>query len=464
MSLRGGTTGGSSTGPPPPSHLVDASGPRLTSISPFFDTGEDALSTFAMDVDTASFTYGRDWIEQGQLPPADTVRPEEFVNYFRYDYPQPADGQEWSVLVDGAPSPWNPRTHLVRVGLATGELDPQTRPDATLTFVVDISGSMEGQPITTVKQTLGLLVDRLRPTDRIGIVTYGSSGQLLLAPTPLSEPDTIRRAIAELETGGSTYAEAGLRIGYETARRHLTPNGVDLVVLASDGVANVGETGPEEILATIRDGVDAGITLLAVGVGGDTGYNDHLMETLTNTGNGSSYFVSRQQDAERLFVDRLESTLVTVAKDAKVQVSFDPQHVTRWRLIGYDNRDVADDDFRNDGVDAGEVGAGHQVTAMYEVELADGAAGELGTVSLRWAHPKSGEVSELTAPIEVAAVGQAGPGYATAMQAVGLAELLRGSPHLNGWTLAALAEQPDDGVDPDLRALIERAAEAWPSP
>lgn len=446
---------------PPPDEPAPSQTVEPVTVSGFFETTVDNLSTFAMDVDTASYTHAQAWIDSGQLPPANTVRPEEFVNYFDYDYPAPDGDQAWGVHVDGGPAPWNSATQLVRIGLNTRQITAEERPDATLTFVVDVSGSMSDQPIATVKETLELLASRMRPTDRIGIVTYGSTASVLLPPTPLSESDSIAGAINALETGGSTYAEEGLRVGYEQARAHMTPNGINTVVLASDGVANVGATGPEAILETIREGVGAGITLLALGVGGNDGYNDHLMETLTNTGNGSSYFVTSREEAERLFVDQLEQTLVVVAKDSKVQVEFDPAAVTRWRLIGYDNRDVADEDFRNDAVDAGEVGAGHEVTALYEVELAEQGPDSLGTVNVRWAHPKSGEVSEVTAPVTRAAVTSGdGPGLQTAVASVAFAEVLRGSPHVGDWTLANVAGLGDSAVGD----LVARAEAAHPAP
>lgn len=446
-------------GPTEPAPVAPAA-----TVSGFFDTATDRLSTFAMDVDTASYTHARSWIEAGQLPAASTVRPEEFVNYFHYGYPAPTGDDAWGVHVDGGPAPWQPTNQLVRVGLNTPELAADQRPDATLTFVVDVSGSMDGQPIETVKHTLTLLASRLRATDRIGIVTYGDVATVVLPPTPLSESDSVTEAVAALTTGGATYAEDGLRVGYEQARANMTPNGINTVVLASDGVANVGATGPDAILGTIRDGVDAGISLLALGVGGNDGYNDHLMETLTNTGNGTAYYVHGRDEAERLFVDRLESTLTVVASDSKVQVEFDPSTVARWRLIGYDNRDLADDDFRDDTVDAGEVGAGHEVTAIYEVELAGAGPDDLGAVHVRWAHPGSGAVSEVRTPITLDHVtGTAGPGFGTAVAAAALAEVLRGSPHVGGWTLADVAGLGGGLLD-GLDDLLTRAETAHPAP
>ncbi|MBW3664193.1 MAG: von Willebrand factor type A domain-containing protein [Actinobacteria bacterium] len=471
----GAATGGTvaPTGPLPPIEPLppepDTDPPRTTNtedpgVAPFVTAADDPLSTFATDVDTASYTQTRSWISTGQRPPTSLVRPEEFVNYFRYDYPAPADGDTWAIHVDGAPAPWNPAHPLIRVGLNTAEIAREDRPPATLTFVVDTSGSMEGAPLQTVKDTLTLLVDQLRPDDRIGIVTYGDIANLVTRPVPLSEADTISPAIAGLTTNGSTYAEAGLQLGYEVAREAMAP-GLNAVVLASDGVANVGATGPDAILDTVRDGVDAGLTLLTLGVGQGE-YNDFLMEQLANDGNGTAFYIDSREEAERLFVDRLESTLVHVARDAKVQVEFDPAAVREYRLIGYDNRAVADDDFRNDEVDAGEVGAGHQVTAMYELVLAEGASAEaaVATVRLRWEDARTREVSEIERTATVTDIATLGPGYATAATAVTLAEVLRGSSHLGAFELQAMLDALPEGVDAGLVRLAADANDAVPPP
>lgn len=466
----GGTTSGlssaSSVGAPPPGPADLAGGSRevlaeSAGINGFVATADDPQSTFAMDVDTASYTLARAWIESGQRPPTAAVRPEEFVNAFDYGDPEPQVG--WGIATDTITTPWNAGTSLVRIGLSTPTLDPSARPDATLTFVVDTSGSMAGEPLQTVKDTLLLLTKQLRPSDRIGIVEYGSQARLLLQPTPVAESDEIVGAITGLVSNGSTYAEAGLALGYQIARQNLTPNGVDVVVLASDGVANVGETGPDGILATIGEGVDEGINLLALGVGNGT-YNDTLMEQLSNRGNGATYYIQNQDDARRLFVDKLESTLVVVAKDSKVQVEFDPASVRDYRLVGYENRDVADDDFRNDTVDAGEVGAGHHVTAIYEV-VTTGADGNLGEVRVRWEDPESGEVQETSATVDGTSRDVLDGDLGTAVVAAGFAELLRGSPHLDGLDLARLADIAEAaGVPVDLLDLIRSAAVANPAP
>lgn len=433
-------------------------------ISPFVVTSEDSLSTFALDVDTSSWTQTMQWLENGQRPPRDIVRPEEFLNWFDYGYEQPDEG--WRSSIDGViATPWNPETSLLRIGLTTAGLDPDERPDATLTFVVDTSGSMQGTPLDTVKQALTLLVEQLRPTDRIGLVEYGSRARTILEPTRLGEAEVVLDAIDALQSNGSTNVGEGLQVGYDLARRNLTPGGIDVVVLASDGVANVGTTDADGILGLIDEGVESGIDLLALGVD-EQGYNDDLMESLSNRGNGTTYYLRSPQDAERLFVDELEQTLVVAARDSKVQVAFDADTVRRYRLVGYDNRAVADEDFRNDAVDAGEVGVGHEVTAVYEVELVAGAAGNdvLGTLQLRWEDPFEGRVREAARDITVGELEpDAATGFGTAVQAVTLAEVLRGSPYVDV-SLPSLAAFDDWGTSSEATDAIRMAAEALPAP
>ena len=433
-------------------------------ISPFVLATDDPLSTFALDVDTSSWTQTMQWLAEGQRPPQQVVRPEEFLNWFDYGYDQPDAG--WASSVDGViATPWNEETSLLRVGLATAALDPEERPDATLTFVVDTSGSMEGTPLDTVKEALSLLVGQLRPTDRIGLVEYGSRARTVLEPTPLAEAGVVLDAIDALQSNGSTNVGEGLQVGYQLAREHLTPGGIDVVVLASDGVANTGVTGADGILDLIDEGVASGIDLLALGVD-ERGYDDDLMEQLSNRGNGTTYYLRSPRDAERLFVDELEQTLVVAARDSRVQVDFDRATVRRYRLIGYDNRAVADEDFRDDAVDAGEVGVGHEVTAVYEVELLDGADGDdvLARLQLRWEDATEGRVREAARDVRVGELEpDAATGFGTAVQAVTLAEVLRGSPYVDV-SLEGLAGFDQWGTSAEATEAIRMAAEAGPAP
>jgi Ca-activated chloride channel family protein len=370
-------------------------------VNPRIDTEDDPLSTFAVDVDTGAYTIARRWIADGNLPDKDSVRVEEYVNYFATGYEAPGDGT-FSVYVDGGPTPFaeNDRYRYVRIGIQGMIVADEDRPRANLTFVIDVSGSMDREDrLESVKDALGLLVGELRSDDTVGIVVYGSEGRVLLEPTEVADRDRILAGIERLVPEGSTNAEEGLRLAYQMATRGFSENGINRVILCSDGVANVGNTGPDSILETIRAEAGDGIQLVTVGFGMGN-YNDVLMEQLADDGDGFYAYVDDLEEAERLFVHGLTGTLFTIAEDTKIQVEFDPETVERWRLIGFENRALADEDFRDDAVDAGEVGAGHHVTALYEIRTVDDAAAdaELGTVRLRWLDPQTGEASELEQP------------------------------------------------------------------
>ncbi|HDQ72934.1 MAG TPA: DUF3520 domain-containing protein [Chloroflexi bacterium] len=373
-------------------------------VNPFIDTEDDHLSTFAVDVDTASYTIMRRYLRDGYLPPKDSVRVEEYVNFFEQDYEPPArrDGA-FAMHLEGAPSRYgNERHYLVRVGIKGYEIPPEARKDVNLTFVIDVSGSMSMENrLALVKDALWMLVEELRPTDRVGIVIYGSQGRVILEPTFVGDGKRhILRAIDGLVAGGSTYAEEGLILGYRIAAEAFDPQVTNRVILCSDGVANVGHTGPNSILEQIRDYADRGIYLTTVGFGMGN-YNDVLMEQLANNGDGFYAYVDTLKEAERVFVKDLTSTLQVIARDAKIQVDFNPAVVQSYRLIGYENRDVADEDFRNDDVDAGEVGPGHSVTALYEIKFhAEASRREPAlTARVRYEDPDLGEVIEIARSI-----------------------------------------------------------------
>ena len=371
-------------------------------VNPFVDASEDNLSTFAMDVDTASFTLARSYLlDYSQLPPIEAIRPEEFINYFPTDYAQPQGDDAFAIHIDAAPSPYSDEnTMLMRVGLQGRTIAAADRDPALLVFVIDVSGSMNAtNRLDLAKQALTVLVGELREDDRVGIVVYADRTRVILEPTPASEQQQIINAINSLQTEGSTYAEAGLRLGYEMALTQRQDGENARVILISDGVANVGETGPDAILETVREGVEEGVTLSSIGVGMGN-FNDVLLERLANDGNGNYYYVDNIREARRVFVYNLTSTLQVIAYDAKIQVEFNPDVVVRYRLIGYENRDIADVDFRNDSVDAGEVGAGHTVTALYEVEINPQAAASatLATAYIRYEDADSREVIEVNQP------------------------------------------------------------------
>jgi len=371
-------------------------------VNPFIDTEDDHLSTFAMDVDTASYTVARRYINEGYLPPKEAIRVEEFINYFPQSYPGPEEDEgAFAIHLEGAPSAFGgDNYYLLRVGIQGKRIHDEDRKDAMLTFVIDVSGSMDRENrLGLVKRALRLLVDELRPSDQVGIVVYGSTAYPVLEPTRASDKERILRAIDRLQPDGSTYAEAGLREGYRMASRAFEPGAINRVILCSDGVANVGETGADGILEVIAEHADGDITLSTVGFGLGN-YNDVLMEQLADKGNGNYSYVDTLDEAQRIFVENLTGTLQVIARDSKIQVDFNPEVVSRYRLLGYENRAVADEDFRNDEVDAGEVGAGHSVTALYECKFHKDAEGEeaMGralTVHVRYQDPDDGQVREV---------------------------------------------------------------------
>ncbi len=411
-------------------------------VNPFVDTYEDHLSTFALDVDTASYSVMRRYVTDGNLPPAEAVRVEEFVNYFQQDYAMP-DNVAFGIYADGAPSPFHTDgTYLLRFGIQGYDVAEWQRQPASLTFVIDISGSMAMENrLELVKQSLQLLVERLRPDDTVGIVVYGSDARVALNPTSGEGKAAILNAIYSLRTEGATNAEAGLQLGYALAGQAYRPNAINRVILCSDGVANVGATGPDAILESIRGYADAGFTLTTVGFGLGN-FNDVLMEQLADKGNGHYAYVDDINEAQKLFVEDLTSTLQVIALDAKVQVDFNTDVVARYRLIGYENRAVADENFRNDAVDAGEIGAGHSATALYAVQLRPGTQGRIATVQLRWEDPASHQVTEINGNFNTwdmaASFENASARFQLAATVMQYAELLRHSPWAMGSSFAQL--------------------------
>jgi Ca-activated chloride channel homolog len=372
-------------------------------VNPFVDPDEDNQSTFGLDVDTASYTVARRYIGDGNLPDPASVRVEEFVNYFEQGYAAP-DDEVFAIHVDGGPTPFLAGDEtLLRIGLKAREVADRSRPDASLTFVIDVSGSMAREDrLGLVKQSLALLVEGLGRDDTVGIVVYGSEARVVLEPTSARDAGRILDAIDSLEPEGSTNAQAGLRLGYEMAREQLREDGVNRVVLASDGVANVGATDAETILRDIRHDAEAGIQLVSVGFGMGN-FNDALLEQLADDGDGFYAYVDDLDEARRIFVEDLTGTLQSVALDARVQVEFDGDAVEAYRLVGFENRAINDKDFRDDEVDAGAIGAGHAVTALYALRLSgEGGQGRIGTISLRWTDPGSGKADELAHDVRIA--------------------------------------------------------------
>lgn len=353
------------------------------------DTDADRFSTFALDVDTGSYTIARSYVLDGSIPDPEGIRVEEFVNFFQQDYPRARDGEEFTVSVDGGRTPFVDRfSRVIRVGIQAEEVED--RPSANLTFVIDTSGSMrEGSRLEIVKDSLAILVTQLRRDDTVSIVEFGDRASVVLDPTSVADEREILRAIDSLSAGGSTNFEAGLRLGYDLVNEEYLRDGINRVIVASDGVANVGLENPDDLASLIQRDADRGVGLITIGVGLGN-YNDVLLEQLADQGDGFYAYVDTRDEAERLFVNDLTGSLLTIAKDARVQVEFNPEAVMEYRLIGFENREISDRDFRNDSVDAGEIGSGHTVTALYAVELTDAALDrdmELGRVFLRWLDP-----------------------------------------------------------------------------
>ena len=400
--------------------------------NPFIDTEDDHFSTFGMDVDTASYSVTRRSLRDGHLPPPEAVRVEEFVNAFDYNYEPPSHGA-FAVHIEGAPSRFGEgkRLHLLRIGIQGQVIPTENRKDAILTFVIDVSGSMSMENrLGLVKRSLRLLVEQLRPGDEVGIVIYGSRAKILLPHTGVEGRGEILEAINSLAPEGSTNAEAGLRMGYDLALKNVRFGSINRVILCSDGVANVGETGPDAILRQVRAHVEEGITLTTVGFGMGN-FNDILMEQLANKGNGSYAYVDTLYEAKRIFVENLTGTLQVIARDAKVQVDFNPQVVSRFRLLGYENRRLAHEDFRDDDADGGEIGSGHSVTALYEIKLHESAVGQLATVFIRYEDPDTRQVTEISADIFAAELEDvfedASPEFQLAAAIAEFAEILRDS-------------------------------------
>lgn len=354
--------------------------------SGFVETAADARSTFALDVDTGSYGVARNLLREGFRVPKAAVRVEEWVNAFDYDDPAPTD-TDLGLTTETGPAPsLDDGTQLVRVGVSAREVAAAERPRVNVTLVVDRSGSMDiRERLGLVQSSLALLADRLDDDDTVSVVSFEDEARPILEPTPIRDTDAIVEAIEALKPGGSTNLEAGLRLGYEQAREAFDPEAVNLVVLASDGVANVGSTGPGSIVEKIQEEGADGIHLVTVGYGLGN-YNDHLMEQLADLGDGFYAYVDDYEEAEQLFGEDLVTTLTPVAAEARTQVTFDPELVTSYRLVGYDNRQLADDDFTDPGTDAGELGAGHHATALYEVRLAEGVepGAVIGSAAVRW--------------------------------------------------------------------------------
>lgn len=416
----------------------------------FIEAAQENTSTFSIDVDTASYTVMRRDINNGALPAPESVRTEEYINYFDYNYPEPADEHPFSVNIEVAPSRFGEGLHLMRVGVKGKDIHAEDLRPTALTFLIDVSGSMQSEAkLPLVKQSLNTLIDNLRPSDTIGIVVYAGADGVVLEHTPVREAQKIKAAIDRLGAGGSTNAEAGIVTAYKMAEAARKEEGNNRVIILTDGDFNVGKTG-DQLFEVIEDYREKEISLTCMGYGLGN-YNDYHMENLSNKGNGNYFYVDSLDEAKRVFGTELSSTLEVIAADVKIQVEFNQDAVSKYRLVGYENRVLDNEDFEDDTVDAGEIGPGHTVTAYYELELSEGVQEEslLSTVRLRYKSQYGAESNLIERAIKLSQTAggfdDASESFRFAAAVVEFAEILRGSKHVD---------------EPDMEAVIEVATDA----
>lgn len=381
-----------------------ASGERYEGLpeNRFQAVREQPLSTLSIDVDTGSYANVRRFLASGRLPPPEAVRLEELINYFAYDYPQPDGDRPFSVTLEAAACPWRPGHRLVRIGLEGRDVDRRERPAGNLVFLVDVSGSMsDADKLPLVKQSLSMLVEELTEDDRVAIVTYAGQAGLALPSTSGDQKQRIRAAIEALAAGGSTHGSAGIALAYEQAAANFVRGGANRVILATDGDLNVGVTSDEALVDLITEKARGGTFLTVLGFG--TGnLQDTKMEKIADHGNGIYAYIDGVREARKVLVEQLTGSTITIAKDVKIQVEFNPAQVASYRLLGYENRMLAAQDFRDDRKDAGEIGAGHRVTALYEVELVgEGGAGGAGAEPLKY-QPRPEPAAAVPSPVDAA--------------------------------------------------------------
>ena len=441
--------------------------------NPFLGVGQNPLSTFSIDVDTASYANVRRFVSQSMLPPKDAVRIEEMVNYFDYDYPAPPEGQPFSVNVEIADAPWKPEHRLMRIGLKGTPLSLDDRPRLNLVFLLDVSGSMEPpDKLPLLKKAMRLLVDELRENDQVAIVVYAGASGMVLPRTSGDQKGVILDALDRLQAGGSTNGGAGIQLAYDHAVAHFIPGGTNRVVLATDGDFNVGVTSQGELTRLIEERAASGVFLSVLGFGMGN-YKDSTLEKLADRGNGNYAYIDSLSEARKVLVREMGSTLVTIAKDVNIQIEFNPAEVESYRLIGYENRVLRAEDFNDDEKDAGEIGAGHTVTALYEIVPAGvptdtpsvdplkyqqslaatqtASTGEILTVKLRYKEP-DGETSKLLErPVrdEEKTYASATQDFKFAAAVASFGMILRDSPHKGNATFDGVLELAREGVGAD---------------
>ncbi|MDA2923289.1 VWA domain-containing protein [Acidobacteria bacterium AH-259-L09] len=439
----------------------------------FLEVSENPLSTFSIDVDTASYSNVRRFLRQEMRPPKDAVRIEEMLNYFSYDYPAPSGKDPFSVHVEVAQAPWNLEHRLVRVGLKGKEIQLEKRPSSNLVFLLDVSGSMRpSNKLPLLKKGMRLLVEKLGENDQVAIVVYAGASGLVLPSTSCEQKEKIMAALENLEAGGSTNGGSGIQLAYETAVSNLIPGGINRVILATDGDFNVGITNQGDLTRLIEERAKSGVFLSVLGFGMGN-YKDSTLEKLADKGNGNYAYIDTINEARKVLVDQIDSTLITIAKDVKIQIEFNPVQVQAYRLIGYENRLLRKEDFNDDTKDAGEIGAGHTVTALYEIvpagkkiqipgvdplkyqkpiETTDVAQeGELLMLKLRYKEPDGQTSKLLEFPVRDShrAYSQASQDFKFAAAVASFGMILRESPHKGNATLDSVLELAEEGKGSD---------------
>ena len=416
--------------------------------NPVKAVAQEPVSTFSIDVDTGSYANVRRFLNNGRLPPKDAVRIEEIVNYFPYSYPLPQDGRPFAVHTQTVDSPWQPEAKLVKIGIQAQDTAKKNLPPANLVFLVDVSGSMNSpDKLPLVKKTLRLLTQQLRPQDKVTIITYASGEKLVLPPTSGKDKDTILRAVNSLEAGGATSGERALRMAYDEAQKAFVKNGINRILLATDGDFNVGVADTETLKSMVAEKRKSGISLSTLGFGTDN-YNEEMMEQIADAGDGNYSYIDSEKEAKKVLQHQLTSTLATVAQDVKIQVEFNPATVKEYRLVGYTNRTLRNEDFNNDKVDAGDIGSGHSVTALYEIipqgktgwladsryqkaPAADGSKNEYAYVKVRYKLPgqSASKLIEQPVPARSIPLAQADTDTRLALAAASYAQQLRGGEY-----------------------------------
>jgi Ca-activated chloride channel family protein len=423
--------------------------------NPFRNVADYPLSTFSIDVDTAGYSIMRNFLEGGRMPPKSAIRIEELINYFDYDYAPPGDARPFAVHTEVGFAPWSPAHYLARIAIKGKEFPVSGRPNVNLVFLIDVSGSMEpANRLPLVIKSLKMLVEELSGADKVAICVYAGAAGTVLPPTSVDNKKAILAALNKLKSGGSTAGGEGIALAYKLAEQNFNPQAINRVILCTDGDFNVGITNRGDLIDLITQKAKTGVYLTVLGFGMDN-FQDGTLKQLASKGNGNYGYIDTIEEARKILVNQLSGTLITIAEDVKIQVEFNPANVGAYRLIGYENRVMRDEDFNNDAEDAGDIGAGHTVTAFYEIIPPGAEAGalprrdplkyappeasykpeypdELLTVKIRYKLPGESESKLISFPVGTASIrkaGQESQEFRFAASVAGFGMLLRGSPY-----------------------------------